>query len=56
MFGTFDPVMSRDCLRQSLGHTRRIGKPEEVASLAAWLASDGAAYVTGQCIVMSGGL
>ena len=35
---------------------RRIGKPEEVASLAAWLASDGAAYVTGQCIVMSGGL
>jgi len=35
---------------------RRIGKPQEVASLAAWLASDGAAYVTGQVIVMSGGL
>ncbi len=35
---------------------RRVGKPEEVASLVAWLASDRAGYVTGQAIVMSGGL
>ena len=35
---------------------RRIGKPEEVASLAAWLASDLAGYVTGQVITMAGGL
>jgi len=33
----------------------RIGEPEEVASLAAFLASDEAAYISGQCIKISGG-
>lgn len=33
----------------------RNGKPEEVASLAAWLASDGAGYMTGQSLVVDGG-
>ncbi len=35
---------------------KRAGKPEEVAYLARWLASEEAAYVTGACIVMDGGL
>lgn len=35
---------------------RRIGKAEEVASLAAYLLSDGAAYITKQVISVNGGL
>jgi Tropinone reductase 1 len=34
----------------------RIGKPQEVASLAAYLAMDGAGYITGQNIAVDGGL
>lgn len=33
----------------------RIGKPSEVASLAAFLASDEASFITGQCIGIDGG-
>lgn len=35
---------------------RRAGRPEEVARLARWLASDEAGYVTGASIVIDGGL
>lgn len=34
---------------------KRLGKPEEVAALAAFLASDEAAYITGTGIVIDGG-
>jgi 3-oxoacyl-[acyl-carrier protein] reductase len=34
---------------------RRFGKPEEIASLALFLASDNAGYITGESIVASGG-
>jgi 3-oxoacyl-[acyl-carrier protein] reductase len=34
----------------------RFGKPEEVAALITFLASDEAAYITGQCFAIDGGL
>jgi 3-oxoacyl-[acyl-carrier protein] reductase len=35
---------------------RRLGQPEEIASLYAFLASDEASYITGAVIEASGGL
>ena len=34
----------------------RFGKPEEVADLVAFLAGDGASYITGEVISINGGL
>jgi len=33
----------------------RLGRPEDVAALFAFLASDDAAFITGQCVVIDGG-
>jgi len=34
----------------------RFGQPEDIANAVAWLASDEAAYITGQCFTIDGGL
>jgi 3-oxoacyl-[acyl-carrier protein] reductase len=34
----------------------RFGKPQEIAEVVAFLAGDGAAYVTGQTIPVDGGM
>jgi 2-keto-3-deoxy-L-fuconate dehydrogenase len=39
--------------RQPMG---RLGSPEEIAELAVYLASDAAQFITGQAVVIDGGL
>lgn len=34
---------------------KRLGKPEEIAAVAAFLLSDGASYINGECITIDGG-
>lgn len=50
--------MPRDIKRQNLGKIalKRFGKPEEVAKVIAFLASDDSSYIVGQTIVVDGGL
>jgi len=35
---------------------RRFGKPEDIASMAVWLASDASSFATGQCYTVDGGM
>lgn len=47
--------VSRDDLRQGTP-LKKIGKPEEIASMVVWLCSDGAAFTTGQTFTIDGGV
>lgn len=57
--GFIDTDMVEGLDREALTKTipaGRFGRPEEVASLVAFLASENAAYITGECISITGGL
>ena len=57
--GFIDTDMTRDLPQDELRRTipmGRFGKPEEVAAAVAFLASDDAAYITGEVISINGGL
>jgi glucose 1-dehydrogenase len=61
--GTIDTPLLKDVVRDddfrnmvmSRTPMGRIGKPEEIAAIAAWLASDEASYITGETIYADGG-
>jgi NAD(P)-dependent dehydrogenase (short-subunit alcohol dehydrogenase family) len=49
----------RDAVRQAMARAQplpRAGMPEDIANAILWLASDEAGFVTGQTIVVDGGL
>ncbi len=54
MLGEVDPEGLEAALR--LVPMRRYGKPEEIAAAMAFLASDDAAYITGQTLRVNGGM
>ncbi|HET7875339.1 MAG TPA: SDR family NAD(P)-dependent oxidoreductase [Methylomirabilota bacterium] len=55
--GSYDPALREEGIRQRAAAIplQRLATPEDVAELAAFLASDGANYITGQAINLAGG-
>ena len=51
--GGMEAARAAFAARQPMG---RLGTPEEIAALAVYLASDAAAFVTGQALVIDGGM
>jgi 2-keto-3-deoxy-L-fuconate dehydrogenase len=51
--GSLEAAQAAFVSRQPMG---RLGTPDEIAALAVYLASDAAHFVTGQSIVIDGGL
>ena len=47
-----DAAMNKIMMRTPLG---RLGQPDEIANVAAFLASEESSYITGQCIYVDGG-
>ncbi len=63
--GMIQTAMTEDMLEEPSAQTKaiisgiplnRVGQPEEIGKLAAFLASDDAAYITGTAIVIDGGM
>jgi 2-keto-3-deoxy-L-fuconate dehydrogenase len=50
--GDFEQALAAFKARQPMG---RLGRPEEVAALAVYLASDESSFTTGQCHFIDGG-
>jgi len=50
--GDYESALAAFKARQPMG---RLGKPDEIASLALYLASDESAFTTGQCHIIDGG-
>lgn len=51
--GSMDAARAAFVARQPMG---RLGSPEEIATLAVYLASDAAQFITGQAVIIDGGL